>query len=395
MISSLDDLPKVALIGVSGYATVYVEWLLEAQKARRLRIVSVNVIPAEQSLPVVEKLRLAGALIFDSYEELFAADAPSIDLCYIPTGIQWHARMAIAALRSGCNVLVEKPLAGSIADVESVQAVEAETGNWVAVGFQDMYTDEISALKSALVAGVIGPITSVSMLGAWPRPESYYQRNHWAGRLFADEAQVLDSPFNNAFAHFLNLSLFLAGEDIDTSADTSIVRSQLYRAHDIESFDTAVVTAKSASGVEFWFGASHACKESLEPAIRIEGKNGHIDWTHENRCATYVNGQLTHDLEVPKYAVTRSKMFESVLERLKSPEARICDSSIAKRHTALIEQIHSNSDIQDVSPSEIERHYLDNRGTCVPAIRNIESMLQSAFENRTSLEGIDCQPASA
>src|SRR5690606_37279986 len=104
-----------------------------------------------------------------------------IDLCLIPTGIPWHARMTIAALRAGANVLVEKPLAGSIAEVEAVHAEEKRSGKFVAVGFQDLYDPGTAWLKKELVSGTIGTIQAVRFLGLWPRRRSYFTRNEWAG----------------------------------------------------------------------------------------------------------------------------------------------------------------------------------------------------------------------
>ncbi|EDY84088.1 Oxidoreductase family, NAD-binding Rossmann fold protein [Verrucomicrobiia bacterium DG1235] len=394
MISSNGTPPQVALIGVSGYATVYVDWLLDAHKSKRIRIVALSVLPDELDLPAVTKIRNRGAKIVTSYQKLFASDAPRIDLCYIPTGIQWHARMAIAALRANCNVLVEKPLAGSVEDVERVQQVERETGKWVAVGFQDMYTSEIAELKNNLIKGEIGKVEAIAMLGAWPRPESYYLRNHWAGKLQADGAQVLDSPLNNAFAHFINLSLYLASSQIETSSKVEVTSADLYRAHNIESFDTAVVSARSSDDVLFWFGVSHACQTSIEPTIRIIGSKGHIDWTHEDKCITVFDDKIQSTRAVPNYAVTRGKMFENVIDRLSDPEARICESSVAICHTQLIEQIHEKGVVKTVDASEIERVTLGDGSATVPAIKRIEERLTAAFQTLEPLSDIECETAN-
>jgi len=79
------------------------------------------------------------------------------------------------------------------------------------VGFQDAYTQTTAKLKSRILAGEWGVIRSVRVIGAWPRPASYYQRNSWAGRIRVGESWVLDSPISNGLAHFLNLALYLAG----------------------------------------------------------------------------------------------------------------------------------------------------------------------------------------
>lgn len=387
--------PKVALIGVSGYATVYVDWLLEAQKEKRVQIIAVCAVPKDHHLPAIEKFRDIGTKIYESYEELFLAHKSQIDLCFIPTGIPWHARMTVCALRAGCNVLVEKPLAGSLADVEAIRKAERDSGKWVAVGFQDMYTVETADLKRSLVAGVIGKVEAIAMLGAWPRPESYYLRNNWAGKLQADGAQVLDSPLNNAFAHFVNLSLYLASPEEFASAKVSVDQADLYKSHDIESFDTAVVTATSTEAVRLWLGVSHASQHPIEPTIRILGTKGYIDWTREDHCHIYIDGQPAISQRVPNYVDTRREMFNKVLARLEDPKTYICSTEIAKRHTALIEQIHKVGIVQTVDPSEIVRTMHLGAKSTIPTIRSIENRLQAAFENLEPLSDIKLETTKA
>lgn len=392
MIPSHGVVPQVALIGVKGYAAVYVEWLLEAQANRLLDLVAVCALPHELKLPVVAKFRNAGAMVFDSYEKLFADENLAIDLCFIPTGIPWHARMTIAALRTGCNVLVEKPLAGSLQDAREIQEAEAETGNWVAVGFQDMYTEEVWWLKESLVSGAIGDVKSISVLGIWPRNTAHYKRNKWAGRLHAEGASVLDSPLNNAFSHFVNLALFLAGPTIEASSDSEITARNLYRAHDIESFDTAVVTAKSPSGVSFWFGVSHSSDQTQEPTIRIEGSEGHATWNYEQTCSLVQNGKTTIR-DVPRYEAKRDQMFRTVLKKLKDPVAMGCNSAVAISHTSFIEALHDGAEMVTVTPPQLEMHSIEATYE-VPNILGIADKLREAFTTRSLVPNLEYHPAN-
>ena len=95
--------------------------------------------------------------------------------------------------------------------------------------------------------------------------------------------------------------------------------------------------------------------------------------------------------EVPNYDTTRNEMFESVLRRLRDPGTPICNSSIAMCHTALIEALHTTSTIRSVSDSAIEVIPFGSNGGKIPAIRQIESKLKQAFEERALLDSIACQ----
>lgn len=391
MIASTSELPQIGLIGVSGYASIHIEWLLQAHKDKRLIITAFVTVEAERDSEGAKQLKATGALQYDSYLEMLEAQNGQLDLCFIPTGIQWHARMTIDALNTGCNVLVEKPLAGATSDGRAVIDAMKETGRWVAVGFQDMYTDEVATIKRMILKKRIGRIKTVSMLGLWPRARSYYQRNNWTGRLRADDAFVLDSPLNNAFAHFVNLSLFLAGETFEQSGDAFLNNAQLYRAHDIESFDTAVVQATSQTGTEFWFGVSHACQSTLEPIIRIEGTRGSIEWNQDYQCTIHHATKEDEILPLLDSFQARDKMFETVLERLSNPDARICGPEIALCHTRLIESIHRMGKIIEFDPSQIVEVPLEGTKSTVPVVTGLEDRLKEAFETLSDLRAPEAE----
>lgn len=372
----LPNKPRVALIGVSGYGRVHLQLAREGRDRGELDIVAAAVInPAEEEANIAE-LSSRGCQIYTDYQEMLARHAGLIDLCLIPTGIHLHARMTVEALRAGANVLVEKPLAASLDEVRSIQAAERDSGRFVAVGFQDYYDSGTAWLTGQLRAGAIGEVTSVRFLGIWPRPRSYFARNNWAGRLRVGGDPVLDSPLNNAFGHFVMLSLLFAGVD-ETQVQPDTV--ELYRAHAIESFDTGVVTLRTAGGVRLWFGASHASAVALEPEILIEGTAGMACWRYENEAwIRDAHGRVERQ-PVRDQTEARRAMMADVLRRLRDPSAPICTSWEAARHTALIESIHRTAAVKDFPAGSVSWVGVDGDASAVPQVAGLDSSLRQAF----------------
>ena len=369
---------------MSGYGGIHLQLARESRDRGEIQITAATIINPQEEAATIAELRGQGAEVFTDYMEMFRRHAGRIDLCLIPTGIHWHARMTIAALESGANVLVEKPLAGSLAEVEEIRRVEQRTGRFVAVGFQDFYEPGTIWLKHELERGVIGDIWSVRFLGVWPRPRGYFTRNNWAGRLRVDGVAVMDSPLNNAFAHFVMLSLFLVGAE--TAADTpSLEGVELLRAHAIESFDTAVVRSHTARGVKLWFGASHACRETVEPEIVITGRHGQACWRYESEAwwrAT--DGGTTHHALLDITGARRA-MFSAALRRLRDPSSPICTSELAGRHTALIEAIHRQAHVENVPPEMIVWSGLNGDASQVPEIVGLAEALRRSYVAEQSL----------
>jgi predicted dehydrogenase len=305
--------------------------------------------------------------------------------------------MTVAALRAGANVLVEKPLAGSLADARAIAEAERVARRFVAVGFQDLYTPGTRWLKKQLVAGAIGKLRSVRALGFWPRAADYYRRNGWAGRLYAQGAPVFDSPFNNAFGHFVHLALYCCGGTIDGVASAHAVEAELFRAHAIESFDTGVVRARTTAGTDLWLGFSHACRTISDPEIVLEGSAGTARWTYEKICTvTPLHGEVTsHPL--PDAMNTRRMMFANVLRRLGDPAAPICDTAMALRHSELIEAVHAVAVVRKIPAEMIDAITLPQIKTPVPAVRGLEEAMQAACENGQLLRelGFPFSPVAA
>jgi len=376
---------RVCLIGISGYGRVHLDLLREQRDGGTVEITAVVVINPDQEVAAVAELKQRGARIYADYEEMLRVHAGALDLCLIPTGIPWHARMTIAALRAGANVLVEKPLAGSNDDVATIHDEEKKVGRFVAVGFQDFYATEVLCLKKELLAGLIGPLRAVSFLGLWPRATYYFLRNTWAVRLRLDQVSVLDSPMNNAFAHFVNLCLFFAGPTLETSATAQQVEAELFRAHRIESYDTSVVRAMTSGGTGLWFGCSHACEQTQEPEVRIEGANGRVEWFHEQRCVVHFTDGTTREQILPDSMNMRRTMVATVLERLRNPLKQICDIEVAREHTALVEAIHRAATIRPVADEAIQWRPLLEGAAQVPCVQGLEVAMRKAFAERQLL----------
>ncbi|HRE79564.1 MAG TPA: Gfo/Idh/MocA family oxidoreductase [Opitutaceae bacterium] len=369
--------PRVGIVGISGYGKIHLQLIQEQEAKGALEFAAAVVINPRDEAAVVGTLRERGTTIYATFDEMLAAEAGRLDLCLIPTGIAWHARMTIAGLEAGMNVLVEKPLAGSLAEVDAIIDASTRSGRFVAVGFQDIYNPIVRTVKLRLLAGDLGRLRSIKFLGFWPRSSAYFTRNNWVGRLRADGVAVLDSPLNNAFAHFVNLSLYFAGTSPEGFAQAHDVRGVFWRTNAIESFDTAVVQAVTENDVHLWLGASHASALEREPEIVVQGEYGQLTWRHEKECLIETSA-LHERLLLPQAEETRRMMMQAVLDRLTGRPATLCTPEMARHHTALVTAIHESAVIT-AAPGRVERIALADGNHFILQVNGIEQRLQSAF----------------
>ena len=178
---------RTALVGVSGYARWHLLMAMEQALVGRLQLVGVTIINQAEEPTISARLRRQGIPVFNRWDDMLSTLSGRLDLVLLPTGIQWHAPMTIAALHAGANVLVEKPLAATLQEIEAITAAQAATGRLVAVGFQDLYVPATHEIKRQVLAGEIGALRQITVCARWPRPQSYYTRNSWAGSLRTTE----------------------------------------------------------------------------------------------------------------------------------------------------------------------------------------------------------------
>jgi predicted dehydrogenase len=341
-------LPRVALIGVSGYGKIYYKILRELHLQKEILLAGATIIDPSAEQATLAELRSLGCAIYPDYNEMLGGLKGRIDLCAIPTGIPWHTPMTLAALEAGAHVLVEKPLAATVKEVDTIRAAEKALGRLVMVGFQYLYCPENISLKKDLLAGSVGAIRRVKIIGCWPRGFDYYSRTDWAGRIKSGPFWVLDSPVSNAFAHHLSLGLFFAGPKLASSAAPVRLTAELYRAKAVENYDTAVLHVETDSGVDVHFYATHSCETNVEPEIEIEGDEGSVIWRHGEGYSIHAKAAEKRDVALCDEDTARMQMFRSVLRRIKDPSVFVCDTSIAREHTRCVQAAQVCGVIRDV-----------------------------------------------
>ncbi|HNR91885.1 MAG TPA: NAD-dependent epimerase/dehydratase family protein [Dokdonella sp.] len=122
---------------------------------------------------------------------------------YVLTPPATHATLALAALDMGCGVLVEKPMADSIADCEAMIDKAREKGLILGVNHSDLLDPVVMRALAAVRAGRIGEVVSVDILRSSEYPA------YAGGRLPGQVAQG-SYPFRDLGVHALyTLEAFL------------------------------------------------------------------------------------------------------------------------------------------------------------------------------------------
>lgn len=337
---------RFAVVGVKGYSRSHLQLVQMLAEQGRGQLAASMMVDRAEHPELVSTFESQGVHVYDDYATMLDASKGQVDAVTLPVPIYLHASMAIAALRAGYHVLVEKPVAGSLSEVDAMIAARNASGKQCAVGFQQIYSPMFQSLKQRIVAGNLGKVQRLSIMALWPRNPAYYARNEWAGKLFCRGQPVYDSPFNNALAHQIMNMLYLASPRPQQAAQVARVEGELYRAYDIESFDTGCMRAQTEDGAEIVFAATHACQVTVQPTMKLKAERARVNWhIGGNATITYDDGTV----EVIREDTPREHMAHNVADAFSSTvPAPLCTLEIGRAHVACIRTLHDTASIQTV-----------------------------------------------
>jgi len=186
-------------------------------------------------------------------------DAQAADLVGVLTPPEHHTAAVLAALRAGCDVLVEKPLALAMDDADVMVDAADASGRRVLMGFHMRWHRLIARARDAIREGAVG--TPESIRGMWNSPRSDAGIPSWKTARASGGGALVELG-----VHLFDLWRFLLDtEVIDVSA-----RSRHGRRHD----ESALVTGVLANGVIA--SAQMSERTSHEIELEICGDRGRL-----------------------------------------------------------------------------------------------------------------------
>ena len=191
---------------------------------------------------------------------------PGIDTVDVTVPNHLHAEVAIAALRAGKDVLLEKPMATTAADCDALLAAERESGRLVSVGHELRQSAQWGRIKTLVDQDKIGDpmFLNISLF------RNFYRSG--AGGWRYDPARVGSWMLEEA-VHYFDLALWYFarhGDPVSLRA-TGNQRS----GRDAGMFDNVSVLLRYASGAYVTFNQSVAGFEH-HLVLELVGTDGAI-----------------------------------------------------------------------------------------------------------------------
>lgn len=212
-------------------------------------------------------------------------DIDYIDVCTFPDS---HLEIVKACVDNRKHVLVQKPIALTLADARAMIDLTQRAGVQLGVVSQHRFDEASMFLKKAIDDGRLGKILQADGYVKWHRPQSYYDR---PGKgTFAVEG---GGALINQGIHTVDMLQYFAGPVREIFANW-----QLGAAHTIEAEDIVNAVVRYESGATGVIQASTAVHPGYPERIEIHGTKGSAIITGDHLTAWDVQGDTGADAPV-------------------------------------------------------------------------------------------------
>jgi predicted dehydrogenase len=272
------DRVGVAVIGVGVMGREHA-----VNAARRVPAARLSAVFDADSATATRVADELGARACRSLDELLASD--DVRAVVVASPSRLHAEHAVAALQAGKDVLLEKPMALSLADCDRIIAAGERTKARLQLGFMRRYDAAYAEAKRLIASGALGePL----LLRAVHRDRDISYR--------PAETGIRDVMFESTI-HDFDLSRFLLDDDIASMTTTAAVLCHDRGAHGHAPNAVLNVVAfrrGALADIETYWGARYAYDVRTE--VVCASGTAMIGHQQRTRLDVYTAGGATHDL---------------------------------------------------------------------------------------------------
>ncbi|MBN2984213.1 MULTISPECIES: Gfo/Idh/MocA family protein [Cohnella] len=284
---------KVAVIGTGSISDSHLQSYTRNPGAELIAVCDLN---AERAKKKAEQFGAAKS--YSDYKELLAD--PDIDAVSICTWNNTHAEIAIAALRAGKHVLVEKPVSTTVEEALRIQEAVRETGKLLMVGYVRRYDPNAQMLRKFVEQGEFGEI--------YYAKASALRRHGNPGGWFADRSRSGGGPLIDIGVHMIDLCWYMMGKPkpITVSGNTyhklgnraNVTSLSHYKAADwdpafntVEDLASALIRFENGASLQVDVSfALHA--KSNEASVKLYGDKGGFEIDPEIVMVTEKNDTI-------------------------------------------------------------------------------------------------------
>lgn len=216
------------------------------------------------------------------YKQMIEAEQPT--LVGIATESGLHAEIALYCIDHGVNLIIEKPMAMSIADADEIIRRSEAKGVKVSACHQNRFNVAVQETRKALESGRFGKLSHGSIHVRWNRNQDYYTQAPWRGTWAQDGGCLM-----NQCIHGIDLLRWMMGDEVEEVY--GVIRQQFHDYLECEDVGMAVVKFRNGA-IGTIEGTTNVYPRNLEETLYLFGETGTVK----------IGGTSTNNIDVWNFA---------------------------------------------------------------------------------------------
>ena len=339
---------KYALIGCGRVSTNHIK----AAIVNSLDIVSVCDVIPEHMENVLEKHGLQEnkeIKRYTDYKVMIKEQKP--ELVSIATESGLHGEIAMFCIEQGVNVIIEKPMAMSLAEADKIIELAEKYSVKVSACHQNRFNIGVQEMRKALEAGRFGKISHGSIHVRWNRGKEYYTQAPWRGTWKQDGGVLM-----NQCIHGIDLLRWMLGDEIESVY--GVTKQQFHHYLEAEDLGMAIVKFKNGA-VGTIEGTTNVYPHNLEETLYVFGEKGtvklggkscnNIDvWNFADETDTDAQNKGLEEATVNVYGNGHNGLFADMRDAILSDRSPYVDAYAGRRALELILAIYKSQKTGEV-----------------------------------------------
>lgn len=310
---------KCAIIGCGRIAANHVK----AIEKNGLDLTALCEVAPGKANELLERVGWQGSrpLIYESYSRMLS-EQPDIELIAIATESGRHAHIALDCIDAGKNLIIEKPIAMSMADADEIVRRSVDRGVKVAACHQNRFNAAVRHTRLAVDKGRFGRMSHGSVHVRWARDREYYDQALWRGSWDQDGGCLM-----NQCIHGVDLLRWMMGGEV-----SSVYAQTRQRFHDyLQAEDVGVAVVTFADGsVATIEGSVNVYPKNLEETLFLFGETGTVK----------IGGTSTNNIDV--WDFVDEDEADKALKGLREQTSNIYGNGHALLYADVVEAIRND-----------------------------------------------------
>jgi len=315
---------NIAFIGAGDISLLHAEAIRHCPSAELIGLWSID-----ESLNQ-KKAATFNCKVYESAEALVSDQ--EVHAVFILTNLETHSLFATLAMEAGKHVLIEKPVASSIDELETLKTCAKKNQVTLVPGHNYIYEPVLNRTKELINTEKLGDLVAIYIHYHIHHPEEVAKR--------------YPGVIRHILTHHSYILLYLAGEPDSLSAMKSVVHYDEFEGEDI-----AMVNLKMKSGALAHFSADFAADDnSADPltfSIKVIGTKGSSRFSYRDWVENQPGVVHSHTFSAYEYHIREEVRFfvENCVQNGEQPlsgidDAITCQKIIEACETSIAENRH-------------------------------------------------------